>query len=117
MTDTLDETTPAAGAACCTPLTDGVLDRSTSERLSRMFGALADPSRVRLLSILAAQPSGEACLCDLTDSTSLSQPTVSHHMKRLLDAGLVTREQRGRWAYFRIAADTLDALGQALRLG
>lgn len=116
MVDALDTSTETTSPERCTPLADGVLDTNTAEQLARMFGALADPSRVRLLSILAAQPTFEACLCDLTDSTSLSQPTVSHHMKRLLDAGLVTREQRGRWAYYRIASDTLEALGDALRL-
>ncbi len=109
-------TSPTAEPACCSPLAGGMVDPKAAERLARMFGALSDPTRVRLLSMIAAQPSGEACVCDLTDSTSLSQPTVSHHMRRLLDAGLVAREQRGRWAYYRIEAETLQQLGQALHL-
>lgn len=82
--------------------------------LARMFKALADPTRVRLLSIIAAQPAAEACVCDLTDPVGLSQPTVSHHMKQLVDANLVTREQRGKWAYYALAPETLSMLSGAL---
>ncbi len=101
--------------ACCAPVTGGVLQPSEAERLARMFKALGDPTRVRLLSMIAAQPDKEACICDLVEPVGLSQPTVSHHMKQLVDAGLATREQRGKWAYYRVADATLDTLSTALR--
>lgn len=101
-------------AACCAPVTGGALDGAAAERLARMFKALGDPTRVRLLSLIAAHADGEACICDLTDPVGLSQPTVSHHMKQLVEAGLVTRDQRGRWAYYRVVDGTLAALGAAL---
>jgi ArsR family transcriptional regulator, arsenate/arsenite/antimonite-responsive transcriptional repressor len=101
--------------ACCATVTGGVLDVDEAQRLARMFKALGDPTRVRLLSLIAAQPEREACICDLTEPVGLSQPTVSHHMKQLVDAGLVVREQRGRWAYYRLVEDTLSALSGALK--
>ena len=80
-----------------------------------MFKALGDPARVRLLSLIAASDGGEACICDLTEPVGLSQPTVSHHMRLLADAGLVSREQRGKWAYFRVVDETLNTISQALQ--
>lgn len=103
----------AHALACCAPVTAGVLDAETAQRMARMFKALGDPTRVRLLSMIAAQPGG-ACVCDLTDPVGLAQPTVSHHMKQLVDAGLITREQRGRLAYFTIVPSTLALLSDAL---
>lgn len=100
--------------ACCAPVTGGVLETGQAERLAVAFKALGDPTRVRLLSLIAATEDGEACICDLTGPVGLSQPTVSHHMKQLVDAGLLTREQRGRWAYYALAADVLAGLGAAL---
>jgi ArsR family transcriptional regulator len=100
--------------ACCSPLTGGVLDVESAERLARLFKALGDPTRVRLLSMIAATEGGEACICDLTAPVGLSQPTVSHHMKQLVDAGLVTRDQRGKWAYYAVVPSALDALADAL---
>ena len=97
-------------AACCSPLTGGVLDEDAAERLARAFRALADRHRVRLLSLIAAADGGEACICDLTAPVGLSQPTVSHHMKLLVEAGLVTRDQRGKWAYYRVVPQALLAL-------
>lgn len=105
---------PAGVAACCSPLTGAVLDPHAAEQLARSFKALGDPTRVRLLSLIAATDGGEACICNLTGPVGLSQPTVSHHMKLLVDAGLVTREQRGKWAYYRLVPDTLNALSKAL---
>jgi ArsR family transcriptional regulator, arsenate/arsenite/antimonite-responsive transcriptional repressor len=102
-------------AACCAPLTQGVLEVEEAEHLARVFKALSDPTRVRLLSMIAARPGEEACVCDLIEPVGLSQPTVSHHMKQLVDAGLVTREQRGRWAYYRVVESTLTSLSGALR--
>lgn len=104
-----------AAAACCSTVTGGGLDADEASRLARMFKALGDPARVRLLSLIAAQPDREACICDLTEPVGLSQPTVSHHMKQLVDAGLVVREQRGRWAFYRLVEATLTALSAALK--
>jgi ArsR family transcriptional regulator len=104
-------------AACCAPVTGGALDVAAAERLAHVFKALSDPTRIRLLSLIAAADDGESCLCDLTGPVALSQPTVSHHMKQLVDAGLVTREQRGKWAYYRVQHGALRAVAQAIEPG
>jgi ArsR family transcriptional regulator, arsenate/arsenite/antimonite-responsive transcriptional repressor len=101
-------------ALCCAPVTGGVLDVEAAERLARVFKALGDPTRVRLLSLIAATEGGEACACDLTAPVNLSQPTVSHHMKQLVVAGLVTREQRGKWAYYRVVDEALESIAEAI---
>lgn len=111
----LTDVSASGGAACCAPVTRGVLDVEEAEQLARLFKALGDPTRVRLLSLIAATPGREACVCDLIGPVGLSQPTVSHHMKQLVDAGLVTREQRGRWAFYRLVEERLDSLSDALR--
>ncbi len=103
-------------AACCSPLAGGALDEDAAGRLARVFRALGDRHRVRLLSLIAAADGGEACICDLTAPVGLSQPTVSHHMKLLAEAGLVTREQRGKWAYYRVVPQALHALSDTLRI-
>ena len=103
-----------AAQACCSPLTGGALEVEAAEQLAKMFKALGDPTRVRLLSLIAAQPEHEACICDLVDPVGLSQPTVSHHMKQLVDAGLVVRVQRGRWAFYSLVDETLASLSAAL---
>lgn len=102
-------------AACCAPVTDGVVGDEAAEVLARAFKALGDPTRVKLLSMIAAAGEGEACVCDLTEPVGLSQPTVSHHLKQLVASGLVTREQRGRWAYYRVVPTAMRALAGALR--
>ena len=102
--------------ACCSPLTGGALDDDAAERLARVFRALGDRRRVRLLSLIAAADGGEACICDLTAPVGLSQPTVSHHMRLLVEAGLVTRDQRGKWAYYRVVPETMTALSDILRV-
>jgi len=101
-------------AACCSPVTGGVLDPAAAERLARIFKALGDPTRVRLVSLIAAHADGETCVCALTDPVGLSQPTVSHHLKQLVDAGLLTREQRGHWSFYRVVDGALDSLAGAL---
>lgn len=101
--------------ACCSRVTGGVLDAAEAERISATFKALGDPTRLRLLSLIAASEGGEACICDLTEPVGLSQPTVSHHMRLLVDAGLATREQRGRWAYYRVVPDALESAARALQ--
>jgi len=103
-------------AACCSPITGGVLDVEAAEQLARRFKALADPTRVRLLSLIAAAEHGEACICDLTEPVGLTQPTVSHHMKALVEAGLVIRDQRGKWAFYAVVPDAFAELSEALRL-
>ena len=106
--------TTADVAACCSPLTGGVLDTVAAERLAWVFKALADPARVKLVSLIAASEGGEACICDLTEPLGLSQPTVSHHMKLLVDSGLVSRDQRGKWAYYRVNSEALDRIATAV---
>lgn len=103
-----------ADAACCSMVSDEAITPPDAERLARVFKALGDPTRVRLVSIIAASEGGEMCICDLTEPVGLSQPTVSHHMKLLTEAGLVEREQRGKWAYFRVVDGALDAAAQSL---
>jgi ArsR family transcriptional regulator len=103
-------------AACCSPLTGGALNEETAERLARVFHALGDRHRVRLLSLIAAAEGGEACICDLTAPLGLAQPTISHHMKLLVEAGLVTREQRGKWAYYRLAPEAAAPISDMLRV-
>ena len=100
--------------SCCATVTGGALDEADAERIARVFKALGDPTRVRLLSLIAASADGELCVCDLTDPVGLSQPTVSHHMKLLVEAGLVTREQRGKWAYYQPTTGTLADAAKAL---
>lgn len=100
--------------ACCSPLTGGTLDSAAAERLASVFKALGDPARVKLVSLIAASEGGEACICDLTGPLGLSQPTVSHHMRMLVDVGLVSREQRGKWAYYRVISEALDRIAAAV---
>ncbi|QAY60972.1 transcriptional regulator [Microbacterium protaetiae] len=109
--------TPVGIAACCSPLTAGVIDDASAAQLARVFKALGDPTRVRLISLIAAAEGAEACICELTDPVGLSQPTVSHHMRLLVQAGLVTREQRGKWAYYRLVGQTFNALREAVTVG
>ncbi|PFG40255.1 ArsR family transcriptional regulator [Georgenia soli] len=104
---------PEAGV-CCSPLTREPMSIADAERLAGILKAVADPARLRLLSIIASHDGGEACVCDLTEPLDLSQPTVSHHLKVLVEAGLVTREKRGRWAYYAVVPAALDALGGVL---
>jgi ArsR family transcriptional regulator, arsenate/arsenite/antimonite-responsive transcriptional repressor len=101
-------------AACCPPAGGEGLDADSAERLAAVLKVIAEPTRLRLLSLVAAEQDGEECICNLTERVGISQPTVSHHMKVLADAGLVEREQRGKWAYFRLIPGALDALGQVV---
>lgn len=101
---------PLVLEGCCQPVTAGVLDESDADDLAAAFKALADPARLRLLSMVAASESGEACACDLVEPVGRSQPTVSHHLSMLVDAGLLAREKRGRWAWYRVVPERLAAL-------
>lgn len=103
-------------AAQCCSLTNGLLDAEQAERFAGMLKALADPTRLRLLSHITAQGCQEVCACDLTDELGITQPTVSHHMKKLVDAGLVTREQRGRWAHYSVVPGAFTQLRELLEL-
>lgn len=105
---------PLLADTCCATVTGGILAAEEAERLAKLFKALGDPTRVRLLSLIAATESGEACICDLTAPVGLSQPTVSHHMRQLVEAGLVIREQRGKWAFYAVVDAALDSLSTAL---
>ena len=100
--------------ACCEPLLAGALDDDEAADLAAAFKVLADPVRLRLLSLIAAAPDGEACACDLVEPVSKSQPTVSHHLAVLTDAGLITREKRGKWAWYRVVPERLAVLRDAL---
>jgi ArsR family transcriptional regulator len=98
---------------CCSVLREA-LDPEEAARLADALRVLADPARLRLLSLIAAGPGGEACVCTLVDPMSLSQPTVSHHLKVLYDAGLLDRERRGRWVYYRVRPERLEPIREAL---
>jgi ArsR family transcriptional regulator len=100
----------AAAVECCAPLSAPVLSEREAAATAAVFRSLSDPNRVKIINLLATQGEDEVCICDLTEPLGLSQPTVSHHMKKLLDVGLVEREQRGKWAYFTLNAEALRTL-------
>jgi len=95
---------------CCAPLSADVLSDDEAEATAGLFRALADPARVRIVNLLATSEGEPVCVCHLIEPLGLSQPTVSHHMRKLLDAGLVEREQRGKWAYFSLNSDAVETL-------
>jgi ArsR family transcriptional regulator len=99
---------------CCPPVLEGGLTKADAEGLASVFRALADPVRLRVLSFIASQPGAEACVCHVIDPVGLSQPTVSHHLKLLHHAGLLEREKRGAWVYYRVVPDRLEAIRAAL---
>ncbi len=101
----------ASPAACCAPLSAEPLSQVQAEQVAPLLKALGDPVRLRLMSLIASHPGGEACVCDLNGAFDLSQPTISHHLKVLHEAGLVDRDKRGVWAYYRVRADALASLG------
>jgi ArsR family transcriptional regulator, arsenate/arsenite/antimonite-responsive transcriptional repressor len=101
-------------AVCCEPVLDSALSEEQAADLAGAFKVLADPVRLRLFSMIATSPESEACSCDLVEPVGRSQPTVSHHLSVLTDAGLLTREQRGKWAYFRVVPERLAVLRDAL---
>lgn len=99
---------------CCTPLHDGEIDASRAEAMAPVLAALADPVRLRIVSMLLAAPEGSACGCDLEGPLGLSQPTVSHHLKVLREAGLTEGERRGRWVHYRVIPERLTEIADAL---
>ena len=104
-----------AAVGCCAPLAREPLTGDQAAELARVFKAMGDPVRLRLLSLVLA--SGESCVCDLTAPVGLSQPTVSHHLKVLADAGILAREKRGKWAWYRLVPGSLGALAAVIATG
>lgn len=101
-------------AACCAPLTRDAMTQPQADDLARSLKAIADPARLRLISIIAASEGQEACVCDLTEPLNIGQPTVSHHLKVLTEAGFVSRSKRGTWAYYKLVPGALDSLARLL---
>jgi ArsR family transcriptional regulator len=100
---------------CCPALLQSSpLTQSEAEQLASAFRVIADPTRLRLISLLASSPDGEACVCDLVEPLGLSQPTISHHLKLLFEAGLLSRDKRGLWVYYRLVPERLQVLRTAL---
>ena len=110
MPPTTISTPEPSVAACCPTVLASPLSEERAEELARAFAVLADPARLRLLSLLASSADGEACVCELVEPLGRSQPTVSHHLKVLADAGLVTGDKRGRWVWYRPVPERLDQL-------
>jgi ArsR family transcriptional regulator len=102
------------GPACCPEGLSAPIDRPSAEALAGLLKAVADPARLQLLSLIASSDAGERCACDLTEPVGLSQPTVSHHLRVLADAGLITREQRGTWAWFSLVPERFAELAHVL---
>jgi ArsR family transcriptional regulator, arsenate/arsenite/antimonite-responsive transcriptional repressor len=111
MSKSLLVLSPAETAACCPPLSREPLSAEQAGQVAPLLKALADPVRLRLMSLIASHPGGEACVCDLNEAFDLSQPTISHHLKVLHEAGLVEREKRGVWVYYRALTEALASLG------
>lgn len=105
---------PVGFDGCCTPLTAGSLGEDEAVALADALKVLADPARLRLLSLVASSTTGEACACDLIEPLGRSQPTVSHHLSVLVDAGFLLREKRGKWAWYRVVPERLEQLRAAL---
>jgi ArsR family transcriptional regulator len=114
MSKSLVALTPVQAVACCSPLTREPITSEQAERIAPLVKAIADPVRLRLLSLVASHADGEACVCDLNDAFDLSQPTISHHLKLLHDAGLLDREKRGVWVYYRVNTSPLGDLAALL---
>jgi len=106
--------TPVQAVACCSPLTAEPLTADQAGRIAPLLKALADPVRLRLLSLVASHAAGEACVCDLNDAFDLSQPTISHHLKVLHEAGLLDRSKRGVWVYYRVNGPAMTDVAQLL---
>jgi ArsR family transcriptional regulator len=111
MSKSLTVLNPADTTACCPPLSVQPLSRVQAEQIAPLLKALADPVRLRLMSLVASRPGSEACVCDLNEAFDLSQPTISHHLKVLHDAGLLDREKRGVWVYYHARTSALASLG------
>jgi ArsR family transcriptional regulator len=112
----ITDVTETTEAVCCTPLTRETIPAERAEELARKLKALADPTRLRLVSIVAASDGEEACVCDLIEPVGLSQPTVSHHLKVLTEAGFLSRSKRGTWAYYRLQPEALTGVADFLTI-
>jgi ArsR family transcriptional regulator len=111
----MSKQSPAAELTeCCSPLTRRPLTEDHAAELAKVFKALGDPVRLRLLSLIASHGGGEACVCDLTDAFDLTGPTISHHLKVLREAGIIDGERRGTWIYYRVLPKTLHVLSSVL---
>lgn len=110
----IQPTQPMSGVLCCTPLAREPLGEPAAAELAKVFKALADPVRLRLFSLIASFAGGQACVCDLTGEFDVSQPTISHHLKVLRDAGLVDSERRGTWVYYWVLPEMLERLSGLL---
>lgn len=111
----IEKTLPVpAPATCCTTLTGDPLSLDDAQAFARTLKAIADPTRLRLVSLVASHEGSEACVCDLIDPVGLGQPTVSHHLKILVDAGVLHREKRGIWSYYSLRADALEQIATFL---
>ncbi|MFF4247545.1 ArsR/SmtB family transcription factor [Streptomyces sp. NPDC001822] len=106
---------PGIAVPCCPPIAAGELSQDDAEKMAVMFKALSDPVRLRLFSRVASHAGGEACVCDIQD-VGVSQPTVSHHLKKLRESGLLTSERRGTWVYYRVAPSVVAAMAAMLDL-
>lgn len=115
MSAPLRITDVSSPAVCCPPLAEEPIAQADAEQLAGTLKALADPARLRLLSIVAASEGQEACVCDLIEPVGLSQPTVSHHLKVLTEAGFLSRSKRGTWAYYRLQPAALGSIADFLR--
>ena len=111
VSNSLPVLTPVAAVACCSPLSREPMSEQDAEQVAPLLKALADPVRLRLMSLVASHRDGEACICELNPAFELSQPTISHHLKVLHEVGLLDREKRGVWVYYRARAEALTALG------
>ena len=114
MSKSLIELTPVQTVACCSPLVREPLSREQAEAISPLIKALADPVRLRLLSLVASHANGEACVCDLQHAFDLSQPTISHHLKVLHEVGLLDRSKRGVWVYYAVRGEALASVAALL---
>ena len=114
MSKSVLELTPVETVACCSPLVQEPITAEQAERIAPLLKAIADPVRLRLLSLVASRADGEACVCDLNDAFDLSQPTISHHLKVLHEAGLLDREKRGVWVYYRARPEAMAGLAALL---
>ena len=109
--------TPTQAVACCSPLARAPMSEEDAARVAPLLKALADPVRLRLMSMVLSHEGGEACVCDLNDAFDLSQPTISHHLKVLHDAGLLDRDKRGVWVYYQAKPEAMQAIVRLFATG
>ena len=114
MSKSLLELTPVQSAACCAPLSRAPMSSKQAEEIAPLLKALADPVRLRLMSLVTSHAGGEACVCDLSGAFELSQPTISHHLKVLHEVGLLDRSKRGVWVYYRTRPEALTSLAELI---